>query len=223
MSTFLRLKIILPLVILGLSACEEPFEEDVVPRTFFMMQLNPDDIHIYNGGSPDGVRLDPLVNDSIKVEVTVSYSTPMYGIVKFIPNEGWFYVPNSDYFGLDNIVYTVCHKDGCLTSNITMYVEQPLDLSTCQFSIQGENIETAKDAPIGIRIFENDEVCPYMGMSLFSPEKGKFTTYSYSGTFRNTVYVYYPPKNYTGTDRFKYRLFTQNGQYIEAYCEITIK
>jgi hypothetical protein len=103
-----------------------------------------------------------------------------------------------------------------------MVVEQPLDLNTCGFEIVNESVEINHDEYIEIRIFDNDSVCPYMGSTIFAPEKGTFTTYTYSGTFRNTVYVYYPPKGYVGSDTFKYRLFTDNG-FIEAHCNITIK
>jgi hypothetical protein len=221
MISIIRPSIILILFLMGCTACDESFE-DAIPKTFFMVQVNPDDIHMYNSGDENGLRLDPLVNDSIKVDVTISYSTPLFGSIQFIKDEGWFYKPNLGYYGLDNIIYTICYTGGCSSASITMYVEAPVDLNNCTFEINGESIETAKDAPIAIRIFENDTVCPYMGSSLSSPEKGRFETFSYSGTFKNIVYVYYPPKGYVGTDRFKYKLFT-NGADIEAYCEITIK
>jgi hypothetical protein len=204
-----------------ISSCDEPYE-DQVPETFFMIQVNPDQIHMYNSGDSEGVRLDPLVNDSIKVEVSVTYSAPLHGIVKFVKNEGWFYVPQTDFFGVDNIIYSVCTNGDCYSASITMVVEQPLDLNTCGFEIANESVEINHDEYIEIRIFDNDTVCPYMGSSIFAPEKGTFTTYTYSGTFRNTVYVYYPPKGYVGSDTFKYRLFTDNG-FIEAHCNITIK
>jgi hypothetical protein len=205
----------------GLAACEDEFE-DIIPGSYFMIQVNPDDIYMYNG-NPNGVRLDPLLNDSVKVEVTISYSTPLHGSIRFVQNEGWFYTPNPGFYGIDNIIYTLCHKENCGSASITMYVEEPINPDDCTFQINGESIEIEKNQAVAIRIFENDIVCPYQGSSLFSPEKGTFTTYAYSGSYKNIVYVYYPPKNYTGTDRFKYRLTTGTGEYIEAYCTITIK
>ncbi len=216
--SFLQYSAFLFLLVLG--ACNDAIE-DVVPKSFLNVQLNPDEIYIYNGGSPVGVRLDPLVNDSIKVEVTVAYGASNHGTVSFIENEGWFYKPDSDFIGTDNFSYTVCHEGKCQSSTITMHVEEPLNLDACAFAINGEEVTTKMDQPISIAIFHNDQVCPYQGSSLSAPEKGKFTTYSYSGTFKNIYYVYFPPKGFTGTDRFKYRLFTNDG-FLEAYCEITI-
>lgn len=202
------------------GGCDEPFEEPF-PSTYFMMELNPDDVYMYNGANAQ-VRLDPLLNDSLKVDATVSYSMPLHGEITFIDNEGWFYNPDDGFFGIDNIVYTVCHKEGCGSASITMYVEEPLDPETCMFEIKGEDVETEMNQPLEIRIFSNDIICQYNGISIDSPEKGRFTSYSYSGSYKNTVYVYYPPKGFKGTDRFRYRIFTPGGD-LQAYCNITIK
>lgn len=202
------------------GGCDEPFEERF-PSTYFMMQLNPDDVYMYNAQDAL-VRLDPLLNDSLKVDATVSYSNPLHGKITFIENEGWFYNPDDGFFGIDNIIYTICHTEGCGSASITMYVEEPLDPETCMFEVNGEAVETDMNQAIEIRIFTNDIICQYNGMSIDSPEKGRFTSYSYSGSYKNTVYVYYPPKDFRGTDKFRYKIFTPNGQ-LEAYCNITVK
>lgn len=210
------------LLLFAMTACEDNFE-DTIPESFFKVLINPDEIYIYGGGSSYGTRLDPLLNDSIKVDVTVSYSTPTAGTISFIPNEGWYYKPNEGFIGVDRFSYTVCMDGKCASAPITMHVEAPLDPNTCANQLIGEAVETKKGQPIEIRIFLNDIVCPSnVGNSINSPEKGTFNTYSYSGTVKNIVYVYYPPKGYVGTDRFKYKIFTPDGD-IEVYCTITIK
>lgn len=210
------------LLILSFAACDEEYN-DIVPESFFMIQVNPDDIYMINSGDPLGVRLDPLVNDSIKVDVSITYSVPRFGSISFVTNEGWFYKPNDGFFGIDNITYNVCYEGECYGASITMYVEQPYDPANCTYAIHGETVEGQKDQPLAIRIFDNDVVCPYLGSSISAPEKGRFETYTYSGSFKNTVYVYYPPKAFVGTDRFKYKLYTPDGGMLEAYCTITIK
>ena len=194
---------------------------DTVPSSFLQTEVNPDDIYLYANPDNYGVRLDPLVNDSIKVNVDVSYSSPNFGTITFIENEGWFYKPNAGFTGVDKVTYTVCHEDECLSALITLYVEDPPDLSNCEFQINGESVETKKNNPVAIRIFANDIVCPYQGSGLSSPEKGSFKAYSYSGSFKNTVYVYFPPKGFVGTDRFSYKLYTNEG-FLEAKCTITV-
>ncbi len=204
-----------------LAGCNDPDEKDTVPGSFYVVQLNPDDIHMYNSGNSQ-VRLDPFLNDSLKVAASVSYSEPLHGTVTFIPNEGWFYRPHADFHGIDNIVYTVCHSGGCGSSSITMYVDPPLDPVICFYEVFGETVTTRQDQPIAIRIFDNDMICQYQGMSLDRPELGTFSTYAYSGTYKNVVYVYYPPKGFTGKDRFRYRVVTPTGE-LAAYCEINIE
>lgn len=208
------------LMLLGLCGCEDSFD-DTIPVTFLDVKVKSDDIYVLSNGSEIGTRLDPLVNDSIKVDVTISYANPSHGVITFIENEGWFYKPEVGYVGSDTFEYTLCNKDGCRSASITMHVEPPFDPENCTFEIIGEAVTTTRDTPVEIRIFMNDTVCPYMGSSVSSPENGTFNSYSYSGSVKNIVYVYYPPKGYTGTDRFQYKLFT-NGPDITAYCNITI-
>jgi hypothetical protein len=209
------------LMLISLCGCEEPID-DTIPVTFLKMNVVSDEIYTINSPSEIGTRLDPLVNDSIKADVTITYGDPSHGVITFIENEGWFYKAEEGYVGLDNFDYTLCNKDGCASASITVHVEAPYDPENCTFEVIGETVTTAKDTPIEIRIFLNDTVCPYMGCGVYSPEKGTFFEYSYSGSFKNIVYVYYPPKGYTGTDRFKYKLFT-NGPDITAYCDIIIE
>lgn len=213
--------VLLILCALAAIGCEDD-APDKVPPGFLEMQVNADEIYLYgNTDSQYGIRLDPLLNDSIKVQVDVSYTSPSHGTIRFIENEGWFYKPDNNFFGIDKISYTICHQSECVSAPITLYVEEPFDPSNCAFEINDESVETRKDHPIEIRVFANDIVCPYQGSSLSSPQKGRFTSYSYSGSFKNIVYVYYPPKGFVGTDKFSYRLFTNDGT-IEAVCNITI-
>lgn len=213
----------LTFLLLALSACEESFEafEDEVPKSFQDLKINPDEMYIYTGGASYGVRLDPLLNDSIKVEVTVTYSIPNHGTISFIPNEGWFYKANDGFIGTDNFTYTVCAQTNCATAPIKMHVEQQLTGPDCRYELNGESVQTKKNQPIEIRIFANDIACPYLGNSISAPEKGTFNIYSYSGSIKNIVYVYYPPKGFVGTDRFRYKIFT-NGPDLQVYCNITI-
>ncbi|MGK7390472.1 MAG: Ig-like domain-containing protein [Candidatus Cyclobacteriaceae bacterium M2_1C_046] len=210
-----------------ITGCEET-TEDVIPPQFFDVELRPDDIYMYNAGSEDsyGVRLDPLLNDSIRVSVNVTYSDPQHGIVYFLENEGSYYKPDPDFLGIDSLTYTVCSSNSCKTEKITMIVEAPLDWENCSPEINEEHVITTVNTPIEIRIFLNDVMCGFNAIEVRSPEKGTFTTYSYSGTYKNTVYVYHPPRNFTGTDSFKYRVWEdyQNDptNYHEAISTVTV-
>ena len=195
--------------------------EDILPKNFEQIQLRPDEIYIYNGDSPLGTRLDPLLNDSIKVEVDVSYSAPTSGVISFIDNEGWFYKADENFFGEDNFTYTACHGTQCQSASIKLHVEQPLVGNNCVYEVNGETVTTSKDQPVEIRLFNNDVICPYLGWGINSPERGTFNSYSYAGGYKNTVYVYYPPKGFVGTDHFTYKIFTDKGN-LEATCTINV-
>lgn len=196
-------------------------ETDSPPPAFKEIVLRPDVIYIYNGNVLEGTRLDPLLNDSIKVEATIHYSVPAHGTISFIPNEGWFYKPDEGFLGVDNLEYTLCHNKNCASTTMSVHVEEPMNWETCMYSIAGESVSTTVNTPLEIRIFSNDVVCPMNGFGMNSPEKGTFSTYSYSGSYKNTVYVYYPPKDFIGTDRFSYKIFTDDGDK-QVYCNITI-
>ena len=222
MKFLLPFKSLTLLLIFSLLACEDDPEKDVLPKSFAEIRLKPDEIYVYNGDSQYGTRMDPLLNDTIKVEVTVSYSKPAHGAINFMRDEGWFYRPTAGFFGEDNVTYTVCHGTDCQTSSIKLYVEQPLDINDCAPALVSETVQTTKNQPVEIRVFLNDVVCPFSGWGMNSPDKGRYLVYSYSGGYKNTVYVYYPPANFVGTDQFVYRIFTNDGM-LEATCVINVR
>ena len=221
MKNVLLIGAMVSMPLLFLSCSGDEIEPDILPKKFEEIQLRSDEIYIYNGGTPEGTRLDPLLNDSIKVAVNITYSSPNSGIVSFIDNEGWFYKPNENFFGEDSLTYTACYGTECYSARIKLYVEQPLDVNTCVSELQGETVTVLKDQPTEIRLFMNDVLCPFTGWGINSPEHGTFATYSYSGGYKNTVYVYYPPRGFVGTDRFTYRIFTTTGT-LEATCTINV-
>jgi len=208
----------MPLVFLSCSG--DDVEPDIIPKKFEQIELRADEIYVYNGGSTLGTRLDPLLNDSIKVAVNITYSTPISGIVTFIDNEGWFYKPNDNFFGDDSLTYTACYGAECQSAQIKLHVEQPLD-GSCVPELNGETVTVQKDQPTEIRLFSNDVICPMTGWGLSAPDHGTFATYSYAGGYKNTVYVYYPPSGFVGTDRFTYRIFTDTGT-VQVTCTINV-
>lgn len=194
-------------------------EMPVDPVSENEMRLASDDIYLFTDGTGTTVRLDPTLNDSIYDETNLSFVTPSSGKITFVKNEGWFYKPNPGFVGTDTFVYTVCANNICASESITMHVEQYFE--NCTFELVNEQVKTKQDTPVEIRVFMNDTACNYQGMDLFSPEKGSFATYSYSGSFKNIVYVYFPPKGFTGTDHFRYKL--RNGtEWLVGECTITV-
>ncbi|MFD2515561.1 Ig-like domain-containing protein [Pontibacter locisalis] len=212
-----------------MAGCDDAIE-DIVPASFNDFKLFPDEIYTFNSNNGWILRLDPLANDSLKTEAVVTYSQPVNG--ELFPNfDGpgtMGYKPKNNYFGLDSLTYTVCTKDLCKTEKITLIVEQPFDPVTCVTSLAPDSLETTRNTPKGIRIFLNDIVCyndKYGGTEIRSPEKGTFNTIDYSGSYKNTIYMYYPPKNFVGQDSFRYKVYTSRDRstFQEIVVKVTVK
>jgi hypothetical protein len=186
-------------------------------------QLNDDELYFYNSGNPEGLRLDVLLNDSIKGDVILTFGTPDHGSLSFLENEGWFYHPAENAYDTVRFSYSVCDGETCKSANVTIILEEYPSPEHCMTEINGETVETEMGKPVVIRIFENDLACPYAGSYIASPTKGTFRVLSYSGSFKNILYIYYPPEGFKGTDQFKYKLHAGEGQYIEAICTILVK
>lgn len=222
LSRFKALQVLAFLLVLG--ACDT-VTEDVVPSFFKEFALYPDEIYTFNTTSGFILRLDPLANDSIKAEVNVTYSQPLHGrLLPDFDGPGTMgYVPEEDFYGTDSLNYTVCISSKCQTELIKVIVEEVIDPATCQTQLVGETLETIVNTTKQLRIFLNDIVCyndTYGGTSIYSPVKGTFETIEYSGSYKNTIYVYIPPKDYRGEDSFRYRVYTSRDR--STYQEITV-
>ncbi|MEJ8756908.1 hypothetical protein WG947_07880 [Pontibacter sp. H259] len=199
--------------------------DDVLPNFFKEFKLYPDEIYTVNSNSGFILRLDPLANDSIKTEVNVTYSQPENGeLLPDFDGPGTMgYEPHDGFFGIDNLTYTVCVDKSCQTENIKLIVETPQDPATCVTVLHGETLETTVNTSRQLRIFLNDVICynsTYGGTTIYKPEKGTFETIEYAGSYKNTIYVYIPPKDYIGQDSFKYRVYTNPDRSV--YQEITV-
>jgi hypothetical protein len=58
---------------------------------------------------------------------------------------------------------------------------------------------------------------------VFKPLKGTFTTVAYSGSLKNTIYLYTPPRNFTGEDSFRYRVHPDPDNFDRVYLEMVVK
>lgn len=203
---------------------------DVVPKSFQDFTLYPDEIYHFNSNSGWILRLDPLANDSIKTKVSLTYSQPSHGKLhpEFDGPGIMGYTPDKDFYGEEHLTYMVCNGETCKTEKIKLIVEKPHDPSTCTTVLGPDVLETTRNTPKGIRIFLNDIICyndNYGGLTIWKPEKGTFRTIEYSGSYKNTIYVYYPPKDFVGQDSFRYRVYTSRdwSTYQEVVVQVTVK
>lgn len=209
-------------ILLAIS-CDKVMD-DVLPIAFQDFQLFPDDVYLINGNNDWINRLDPLINDSIKGSANVTFSKPLHGRLSVEADGDTYYKPDTNFFGVDSLIYTVCSPEKCKSEKIRLYVEEPLNPNNCTTILGADSLETTKNTSKTIRIFMNDVICPGMvGWSIFKPEKGTYESVAYSGALKNVIYIYYPPKNFTGEDSFKYRIHPDPDNYYGNYLEMVVK
>ncbi len=194
---------------------------DIVPKAYEQFELYEDDIYAFNGGGI--IRLDPLGNDSLKTAVTVTFGQPLHGTLTVEADGDTYYKPEAAFFGTDSLAYTACSGAVCQTEKIRLHIEKPLDPNNCTSAVGADSLVTTRNTAKGIRIFMNDVLCPMAGKSVFAPQKGTFKTIEYAGSYKNTIYMYYPPKDFVGQDSFRYRIHPDPANYDRVYLEVVVK
>jgi hypothetical protein len=213
------------MALLLMAGCDQTLS-DVEPKSFREFELFADEVYMYNASMPDTrIRFDPLINDSIRTTVRVSYSRPANGQLELMQDGGTYYIPNKGFFGTEDITYTACSDRTCQSQRMQIFVEPPLDPNNCTTRLGADSLETAINTTKGIRIFINDMICSPQrtGISVFKPLKGTFTTVAYSGSLKNTIYLYTPPRNFTGEDSFRYRVHPDPDNFDRVYLEMVVK
>jgi hypothetical protein len=214
---------LLAVSVLLFNSCDK-VTDDILPISFQDFQLYPDEIYLFNGNSGSLVRMDPLGNDSLKSSAKVTFTQPVHGKLSIQPDGDTYYTPDNDFYGTDSLIYTVCSPNICKSEKIRLVVEKPYDPNNCTNFLGADSLETTKNTPASIRIFMNDIICSgFVGRSIYKPEKGFFKTVEYSGSYKNTIYIYYPPKDFVGEDTFKYRIHPDPANFDKVYLEMVVK
>ena len=212
--------------IIFLTSCDT-YEADVVPISFQEFELKRDTAFTVMGTDPVNefpLIIWPLANDSLKIKATVTYGQPRHGRVFQDTIGHVYYERESNYVGLDSITYQVCGENSCKTEKLIIIVEPRLDPTNCTTRLTPYTIETLKNTSVEIRVHRKDIICPLSPQqSYFKPQLGTFASYPYSGSSKSIVFVYYPPKDFVGDDTFRYRIYTDNTNYLENTIPIRVK
>lgn len=231
MKRYLASCIPLLFLLLGLLSwsCDH-VDEDVIPVSFQEFKLYPDEVYyVYDRNVNYDLLLTPLRNDSLRTEVTLTYSQPVHG--QLITGcwgeaDGRCYIPNEGFFGVDSLTYTVCSNQTCITEKIKIIVEEPKDFSTCVESLGADSLETTINTPKEIKIFANDTFCaflPYAPITI-QPEHGTIRFYDHMGSYKNPTFIYTPNKNFVGEDSFTYSVdFLSGMQYMKVKVKVNPK
>jgi hypothetical protein len=201
--------------------------EDVVPASIADFRLVPDEIWDYRyPDGPSSINLDPLLNDSIKVEVNVKFGQPQHGSF-FVDGTDTYYLPQEGFTGVDRFTYTVCSAKTCKTEEVLVYIDELPDPNTCVDALADDFVETTNDQWVDIQIFRNDRICSSNGVGVVTSHEG---TGSHEviwghGTHPNNVVIrYYPDKNYVGQETITYGYCPDDcSNMLEATVTINIK
>ncbi|AHM62983.1 thrombospondin type 3 repeat-containing protein [Flammeovirgaceae bacterium 311] len=202
-------------------------EEDVVPKSIEEFRLVSDEIWDYRyPDGPSAINLDPLINDSIKVEVSVKFSQPQNGRLSVHDND-IYYTPKEGFVGVDSFTYTACSAKTCKTENIAVHIEEMPDPNTCKDAVVNDYAETAKNQWVDIWVFKNDRVCSSSGAGLVTSFQGTGSyeiIWGHSAHPNNVVLRYYPAKDFVGQEKIVYGFCANDcSEMEEATIFIDIK
>ena len=157
---------------------------------------------LLNDIDPNDDALDPE-------SVTIS-SPPSHGIIQSIdPTSGAIrYLPNANYFGFDEFMYTVTDVLGGISNAIRVEITI---ISVNDFPVAALDVAvTDEDAPVIIDVLFNDTDADNESVSVVSftsASRGAVTSFG-DGSFR-----YVPETNFNGVDHFTYTITDPNGAH----------
>jgi large repetitive protein len=139
-------------------------------------------------------------------------TAPAHGVLSLNQDGSFRYNPSSNYFGVDTFVYRA--NDGNLFSSDT-----PVTITVDQNDppvAQAENISTAEDTPIGVRLRGVDPDGDLLSFSVLTGPG--------SGTLSGAVpeLVYLPGTNFNGADVFRFTVSDGRGYSATGTVSITV-
>ena len=168
----------------------------------------------------ESVVIDVLANDSDAedAQVTlVSLGMPLYGSVEHDSNGNVTYEPSSDFFGIDNFVYTIEDREGLSdTGLVTVTVEarnddpEPVD----------DSAVTLEDSAVAIDALANDSDRDGDALTIES-----FSQPDHGVVSQNDegLLIYLPDADYFGSDSFDYTVDDGEGGSATASVSLTIE
>ncbi|KAA3440287.1 Ig-like domain-containing protein [Rufibacter hautae] len=219
------------LLVLGLFSwsCDQEVGDEL-PLSFQQFSIYSDEMYTSEGGVFEKLILSPLVNDSIKTEVTIKYSQPARGQLTSdcYGEKKMCYVYEKGYIGDDSLTYTVCSDKICKTEKILLHIEERLDPSRCITKLGKDSLETTMNTPKEIKPFANDILFCADGSSygpiVVQPQHGTLRFYDYGGTsYKSVTFIYTPNRNYVGDDSFTYRANIGSNRYEDMQVKVKVK
>ena len=166
-----------------------------------------------NVSSNDILSADGGNNYSISCSLC---STTTHGTLTFNSNGTFTYVPNPNFNGIDQFIYTLCDGGGdCDTALVTINVTPVDDLPSANW----DGFSTNEDTPFSGSVASNDAPSGDGGnvWSLVTPPSHGSVSVNSNGSI-----IYTPTSNYNGPDQFIYQLCDVDGDCDTALVVLTV-
>jgi subtilisin family serine protease len=138
-----------------------------------------------NDVEPDGERLS-----------LQDFTLPAHGALTLLPDKTFRYVPNTNYFGLDEFTCTIADEHGNTNSALVQLIVRPLNDPPVA---DAQKLSVNKNASLNITFTATDPDDTDLTYKVVdSPQHGTLWTYP-------AVAVYYPTNGFSGLDSFTYR------------------
>lgn len=181
-----------------------------------------DDISI---DEDQAITINILANDDIAGEPTTTVtnvSNPSNGTVILNPDNTLTYIPTANFFGVDNLTYTITDDDGdSSTATVNITINQVNDLPDAVDDV----IITSEDTSINGNVLDGSN-----GGLDTDPDGDLLTVTANTNPSNGAVtvnpdgsYTYIPNENFNGDDSFQYTIDDGNGGTDTATVTISVE
>lgn len=153
--------------------------------------------------------------DGASLQVIAS-TTPQHGVAILDDSGALTYVPNADFYGTDSFTYTVGDMRGGSSIGTVQITVNPINDAPVAVD---DNVTTAEDTPISMDLLAND--LDVDGDTLSIEQIGTPSNLFVQDNGDGTITVT-PQNNFTGENRFSYRITDGNSVSQWAYITVTI-
>ncbi|MDH7502454.1 MAG: Ig-like domain-containing protein [Verrucomicrobiota bacterium] len=168
----------------------------------------------------ESIEIDALANDTHPHGLPLAlldFSRPGYGSLERTNQNSLRYTPSKDYFGPDSFAYTISDGQGGIAmARVAIEVLPVADPPVAE----PDRAITNEDEPVEIDVLANDHdpdgdhlVIRWFGQ----PEHGSVVM------LENTALRYEPTPDFSGTDKFTYRVSDATGNETEGEVTVMVK
>jgi len=148
------------------------------------------------------------INSTVPITIKIA-EQPLSGEIEFLEEAIVSYEPQKGFEGDDSFTYSISSENirEPVRNQVNIRVSRDLSRFPCTLIALPDTARTLKNRPVAIDILDNDRICG--GISVDRRASGIIARPLHGSTrFRDGKVIYLPDNDYTGRDRFAYRICT---------------